>query len=209
MGLNLSEGSNPSLSALNKKYMKIGIDIDEVLAKFIVAFTDYHNKKYNTSFQESDFSSYKLEKVIGGTTEEKIQKIKDFYQTEEFKNLELVPGSKEKIQELKKNNELFIITSRHKESYEVTKDWINRHFPDTFSGIYFADYYSDDAITKNHICEELGIEVFIDDCLTYASECGDKDTKVFLYDFFWNQSDSLPERVTRVKSWDEIVKNLS
>jgi uncharacterized HAD superfamily protein len=189
--------------------MKIGIDIDEVLAKFIVAFAEYHNKQYETSLKESDFSSYNLEGVLGVTTEEKVKRLKEFYLTEEFKNLEPVPGSKERVLELKKNNELFIITSRHKEAYKVTKVWIEKHFPNTFSGMYFADYSAEDAITKNHFCEELGIDVFIDDCLTYATECGDKDTKVFLYDFFWNQTEELPDKVTRVKSWDEIVKSLS
>lgn len=189
--------------------MKIGIDIDEVLAKFIAGFVSYHNKKYNTSFKESDFSSYELEKVIGGTKEDKHKKLREFYQTEEFKNLDIVPGSKDKVQELKKNNELFIITSRYKDSVEITKAWINRNFPNIFSGVYFADYYAEDAITKNHICEQLGVEIFIDDCLTYASECGDEDTEVFLYDFFWNQSNELPNKVTRVRSWEEIVKKLS
>jgi uncharacterized HAD superfamily protein len=189
--------------------MKIGIDIDEVLARFIFAFANYHNKTYNTSLKESDFCSYNLEKTLGESRIEVDRKIKEFFLTEEFKNLELVPGSQEKINELKKNNELFIITSRYKESAEITKDWINRNFPNIFSGIYFANYSSENAITKNNLCEKLGIEVFIDDCLTYASECGDKDTKVFLYDFYWNQSEVLPERVTRVKSWEEIVKNLA
>jgi uncharacterized HAD superfamily protein len=40
--------------------MRIGIDLDEVLAEFVLQINLYYNEKYNTNFKREDFLSYDL-----------------------------------------------------------------------------------------------------------------------------------------------------
>jgi len=43
--------------------MKIGIDLDEILAEFLTAAIQYHNNIYNTNFTKEQFHSYKFWEV--------------------------------------------------------------------------------------------------------------------------------------------------
>jgi len=64
------------------------------------------------------------------------------------------------------------------------------------------------ANKKSDLCLKLGVEVLVDDCLEFAEECADKGIKVLLLDSPWNQTDSLPKNVKRMKNWDEIVAHI-
>ena len=189
--------------------MLIGVDLDEVLADLLSAFIRYHNDKYGTSLDREGFHSYDLWKAWGGTREDAVQKVKDFYKTKYFKNITPLSGSVRGIDILCKTNELIVITSRPSYVEEETKEWINYYFPDKFSDIYFvANPYQPGIYKrkKSDICRELGVDVFIEDCFNYARDCANNGTHVFLFDSPWNRSGKLPTGVVRVKSWGEIVK---
>lgn len=40
--------------------MKIGIDLDEVLAEFVHQASVYYNNKYNTNYTKEDYVNYDL-----------------------------------------------------------------------------------------------------------------------------------------------------
>jgi len=190
--------------------MKIGIDLDEVIADFLPALIEYHNTTYGTHLNREQFQSYKFWENWGGTREEAIQKVYDFHQTPYFKNIKPVMGVQETIDILKQNHELFVITSRQDKVAEATKEWIAQHFPNTFSGVYFANHYSQtgEPITKNKICDSLGIDIMIEDSPEYALECFQPNRKIFLINCPWNKDTDLPEEVFRVNSWEEILNNI-
>ena len=119
--------------------MKIGIDIDEVLAEFMNSFLDYHNKKENTNIKRSDFKSYLLWKTIGGTKESTIQRIYDFYNSQEFDNIRPVKDSQYGVNVLNKENELIVITSRPYEMHDKTINWLDNYFPNAFSKVKFTN----------------------------------------------------------------------
>ncbi len=187
--------------------MKIGVDLDEVLADFLSALIKYHNSVYRTSLIREDFHSYDFWKVWGGTRDQAIQKVYDFYKTDYFKSIDPVFGAQNAIKLLRQKNELFIITSRQKIVYEVTINWINEFFPNSFSDVYFADYYSNTSnlISKKNLCNNLGIDIFIDDVPKYILECTDSKIKALLFTAPWNKKFVLPENVYRVDSWNNIV----
>jgi len=186
--------------------MLIGVDLDEVLADLITSFVNYHNSKYNTSFQKNDFFSYKLWDVLKCSKEDAIQRMYDFFKSPCFNEIQPIKDSKEVLSYLKENHELVIISSRQELVHEDTRGWINYHFPKTFSKIYFSgNFYSQTGDkTKLQICKELNTDLLIEDALEYALEC-QEETKVLLFDQPWNQSKKLPDNIHRVYSWKDIL----
>jgi len=188
--------------------MKIGIDLDEILADSLSSLIEYHNFTYGTKLKRDQFLSYGFWKTWGGTRDEAIQKVYDFYKTPYFKNIQPIPGAKKAISLLKQNNDLLIVTSRQNDIIDATHEWVNKHFPDTFADIYFANHYSQGGTqkTKSQICDETKIDLLIEDSIDYALECFSSKRKVFLLDCPWNQSSELPQNIRRFSSWDKIIQ---
>lgn len=190
--------------------MKIAIDIDEVLGQFMKALIDFHNSEYKTNLKLEDFFSYNFWNVWGGTKEEAIEKVYKFHKTDFFKNIKPVTDSQDSVKKLKEDNELFVITSRQNDVIEETKLWIQNNFPNTFSNIYFTNHFSKNgnSKTKKEICDLLDIDILIEDSLEYSLECIKPNRKIFLLDYPWNKSNSLPKEITRVYSWREIIEKI-
>ena len=121
----------------NKK--RRGVDIDDTLFDFIGAYCLFHNLTYKTQIKKEDFNSYNFNEIMGGTIKEATDSISAFYNTSFFRKMKPFPDSIEIIQELKKNNELFIITSRPPSIKEETFNQIFKYFPGVFSKIIFSD----------------------------------------------------------------------
>jgi len=190
--------------------MKIGVDLDEVLADYLSAVIDFHNASFASSLKKEDFVSYKFWEVWGGTVDEAIDKIYEFNKTDFFKKIKPVPGSQETLGFLKQNHELFVITSRQEDFANETKVWLDEYFPGVFQSLHFTNKYSKsgESRSKLSVCDELGIDILIEDSLDYALECFSEKRKVFLLDYSWNQSTNLPEKILRVDSWSDILKSL-
>ncbi len=188
--------------------MNIGIDLDEVLSDFLSALITFHNNTYGTSLKREEFVSYKFWKIWGGTKKEAIKKVHDFYRTNYFKKIKPILKSQEVVNELKKKgNKLFVITSRQNEVSQETLDWVNKHFPNVFTNIYFTNSYSlsGKILTKEKISDQLSIDVLIEDSLEYALQCLGLNRKILLFDCSWNSMRKLPEGVFRVYKWEEIL----
>ncbi|MBN2880651.1 hypothetical protein JXM83_01240 [Candidatus Woesearchaeota archaeon] len=190
--------------------MKIGIDLDEVLADFLSTLIEYHNINYGTSLIREQFKSYRFWETWGGTREDAIQKVYDFYQTPYFKNIKPVLDSQKAVDILKLNNDLVVVTSRQNDIAEATREWIAQHFPNTFSEVYFANHYSQNgsSTTKKQICDSLGVDVLIEDSLEYSLECLNINRKIMLLNCPWNISSELPKEIYRVNSWKNIINSI-
>lgn len=188
--------------------MKIAIDIDEVLGNFLSEVIAFHNSAYGTDLEIGQFTSYRFWEIWGGTREQAIDKIYEFKETEYFRGIRPLPGAQKAITELKAANELCIVTSRQNEFIEVTRAWLDRYFPNCFSGVYFTNHYghSESSITKAQICDQIGADLLIDDSLDFALECAVAGRQAILFDYPWNKASRLPEAIRRVSSWDEAVK---
>lgn len=187
--------------------MKIGFDLDEVLTDQLPAIIEYHNAVYGTALTREQFRSLRYWEAWGGTKEEAIQKVYDYYRIDYFRNISPVAGSHEAVDALKQSHDLCIITSRPNDFAQETRDWVNLHFPESFSSINFANHYAQSGKpkTKSEICDSLGVNVLVEDSLEYALECRKQTRRIFLLDCPWNQSPDLPLGVQRVQNWREIA----
>jgi len=198
----------------NKNFLKkkkIGIDIDEVLVDLLNPFCNYHNENHGSSLVKEDFKTSNLWETFGGTREEAIEKVRNFFESNHFEDLIPIFGAKEAIHLLSLKYELEIVTSRPKYVKNKTLNWLEEYFPELFFNFHFTDHFSPGEIytSKSKICFDQNIEILIEDNLEYALDCVSKGIFVLLFDCPWNQSEKLPENIWRVKSWEEIVEVLN
>lgn len=191
--------------------MRIGIDIDEVLANTLNGVIAFHNERYGTCFKKEDFFSYDCDEVWGGTREETIRKWYAFFETDHFSSVDPIAGALPALQILKENgHELFAITARPLVIAPQTNAWINSYFPGIFSGIHFGNRAGYDGVKKrkSEMCAELGITVIVEDDLYHAVDCAECGIRVLLLDHPWNQRE-LPANVYRMFSWDDVFRMIS
>ena len=190
--------------------MRIGIDFDDVVADTLDALMRMHNEQFGSNLTRPDFISYHLEEVWGGTREEAVKKIDAFFTKDQRKEIEPMMGALAGIEALKKQgHELYIVTGRSEKDVAQTEQWIEHHLADIFAGVHYASFFDLEKNTprkKLDICKELGIEIMIDDNLPTALECAAGGIKALLFDQPWNPHDSLPPGITRVHTWEDVVK---
>ncbi|KAF9411528.1 hypothetical protein BGZ94_001301 [Podila epigama] len=197
----------------------IAVDLDEVLAKTTLAIADFHNDTYGTSLTMDDFISYDYTKIWGGTRAESIAKWRLFFDSPYFLKVEPVEGSLETLKLLKSRLfSLVIVTARQQFVADLTKKFVDRHYPGIFESIYFANHFltEEEKLTfiskpKSVICRDVHAQLLIDDSLENATEVANAGIPVLLFDlngsYKWNkleEGQTLPDKVTRVKSWKEI-----
>ena len=64
--------------------MKIGIDMDEVVANFMDKFLEFYNSENQTSFYRDDFHTYDFWKILGGNLFNTLSVVNRFYNSNFF-----------------------------------------------------------------------------------------------------------------------------
>lgn len=187
--------------------MKIGIDIDEVLVEYLAGVINFYNFENKTYIKKEQFNSYNFWEVWGGTREEAIQICDNFYNSEGFNQLMPVQEALDSVNNLHKNNELFLITARPLHWKEKTERWIKENITFNPNTIFSSDFHSKQGKTRLSICKEFGISLLLDDNAHYALECANSGIKVILFDKPWNKKAEHPN-ITRVKNWPEALKKI-
>jgi len=190
--------------------MIIGIDIDDVLAEFIQEYLIHHNSINDTAYVKEDIRDYDLQKVLPYTREEILKKIFAFYEHENFRKLPTLTNAKEVIDILKKTHELHAITARPIFTKQNTTDWITKNFSDAFKSINFSNEFglSKEHKNKPEICEDLNVNIMIEDSPKYAEAISKKGIKVLMITQPWNTKYQ-QENVERVKDWNEILEKIN
>jgi uncharacterized HAD superfamily protein len=186
--------------------MKIGIDIDEVIAEFLESFLDFYNLKYNGNFKKEDFKDYKFEEILGGTPDKTNELIQEHGYCGEIR---LVEGALAAVNELSRKHELIVLTARHPMFKDKTEDFLAQHFGNIFSQIlYTGEVFQKYGTTKSDLCRELGIDIIIEDNKLFSKECAEKGIRVLLFDKPWNQVYEEHKNINRVKNWKEILEKI-
>ena len=195
--------------------MKIGLDIDGIKADMMPKLNAFYNRRNGTSYRIPDYKSHDLEKTWGIPKKEVIEVIDLFYQSRDFLAIRPVIFSENGTLTLSKKHQLFSVTSRPRSVKLRTEIFINRYFPNRIKDIFFTGQYTSTAeeINKFGVCHAERADLLIEDCLETAISCAERGLPVFLLDAPWNQLNgqhpsSLPENLTRVKNWPEIIRLL-
>jgi uncharacterized HAD superfamily protein len=183
--------------------MKIGIDMDEVIAGLLPEYINFLNNNYGLELSIERFNGYYTWDTWDNTFEYKMELFEEFYKSEFFRNVKPTLKSIEVINKIKSGNELFVVTSRPENIQEETKGWIEKFFPDTFSGVYFIDYSIKNK--KSDICKDLNITVMVEDSLDHARDCANNNISSILIDYPWNREEVSHNLIQRVGSLEMLT----
>ena len=195
----------------NKKQLKIGIDIDEVLGELLKDFLIYYNKKFKTNHKYESFQSYDWSSILDHSLPKLVEMVYKFHNKGLYEKLDIVKDSKNILKKIAKDNELYIITSRPKEFKETTLKWLNENYGNIFKEIIFANnHYNGETknLSKADICKLKNIDLLIEDDPKYAKETSQNQINVLLFNRGWNKHLKDEQLITRVKSWKQIEKQI-
>lgn len=191
--------------------MRIGIDMDEVIADHTGSFNAFHDNKYGTDLANMVLSEFYLHKLIDVTPEEEREHIWEYYGTEDFRKMQPIQGSVEAVKKLALDHELYVITSRPGFVAQESQDWLERYFPGCFKKFIILNHRSGDAKAKSkaEACAENNVDIMVEDLADYANDCASVCKQVFLIEKPWNNRKAVSSNVVRAKSWDEILDLVS
>ena len=186
--------------------MRIGIDIDNVIANFNDSLLNeylLHDKELrNTGIVNKDVN-YIRNGMFDWTDDED----KTFYSNNIeriVRNLDLVDGAREYIDKLHDDGcFICIITGRdngeYSDPYTMTKEWLHKNHI-YYDDLIFTDSYDKHAKTLK--CIEYDIDILIDDSVRICSDCIDNGVTAILMDTKYNRYTN----IKRVKGWKEFYE---
>lgn len=187
--------------------MKIAFDLDDVLADTTNSVMQFHNETYGTSLSRSDFITTNWSDVFGSTKEETFYKFEEYVNSAYYDKLAPIKGAIDFVTGLAADHILVVITSRQQELTARTHKWIKQYFPELFADIYVTNHpqWARTGIpkTKRQVCDEITVDLLIEDNLDYALECVTPERPVYLFDTPWNQGET-PDGITRIHDWQDI-----
>ena len=199
----------------NMNSLKIGIDIDDVIAEFRKGFLDYYKRQGNDFDFWKAYSAYSVKEFFYDS-EQVDRDVDHFHYLPELEELDLVEGSSEIINNLNEQHEIVFITSRPKEHKEATKRYMKKYFPDELKIIHSEEMDKNvgrggDIVTKGDICEEEGVDVMIEDNPRYARDCAERGIFVFVLEKPWNEEQDFEDyrNIEKISHWNEILDKLN
>ena len=190
--------------------MKIGIDIDNVIANFDdTLLKEYmaHDKKLRNTGIINENAEY-LRKGMFDWTKEEEQR---YYQEniENFaKKLKPLKNAPYYIQKLKEEgNKIYIISGRNNGEYKnpekLTKQWLkDNSIP--YDQLILTNAYQEHEKTK--ACIENQIDIMIDDSIRTCLDLNKNGIKVYIMNTRYNQKEKTLERVL---TWEEIYHKIT
>jgi uncharacterized HAD superfamily protein len=190
----------------------VGLDFDDVLMDFCGPLYQFHNKHFGTDLTLDDAKIWDLWKVWNCEQEESELRVMNFYHSDDHQAAAPVTGGPEAVRRLAENNRLVIVTSRPESVRERTLHWLEKHYPNLFEHVCFTNIFHAEGAkrkTKAEACEELGVDIFVDDNLDNAHGIAESGRPVLLLTAPWNEDKTdLHPNITRVHSWDHILEVL-
>lgn len=181
--------------------MKIGVDIDGVLANSLPLWVTELNKFFNKNKQLEEIRLCEIHKTYGVTFNE----LKLFLERKgRFLMSEPAPvtGSSYYLGKLKKHHEICIITARDKRYYQETHNWLKKN------NLPYDELLMLGNHEKKEFCLERDVKALIEDTLEIGIKVSAAGIPVLLMDAPYNRG-ALPELVYRKHSWEEIYRALA
>lgn len=192
--------------------MKIGVDMDSVLAEIILPLDIFHNEIYKTAITYNDHTTYRLDKLWKCSEKEVIKRIYEFYNSSYFDKIKPVIGARKGTCALSKVHTLILISSRPTTIEHKSHEWLDIYFKDKFSKIVHTNQVShkhERRKKKSEICMKEGIHTMIEDHVDFAFDCANAGIQVLLLSTPWNRKEKVMHpNIKRVNNWTEIIKYL-
>lgn len=192
---------------------KIAIDVDDTLFDHFADLAKCYSQQFDTVLTLAD-NHPKTEESLkawnAASVEEAVCRVHRFYDTKEFKEAVPYDHALNAIPALSQSYDLVFITARDMEVLEkFTNEWLSKHFGGHYQAVHFTAQYSlsGKSRSKLEVCESEGVSYLVDDSLENCVEVAKNGIRALLYgEYPWNLVDPLPDNITRVANWDDVLK---
>ena len=181
--------------------MKIGVDIDGVLANSLPLWVAELNKFFNKNKRIEDIHLYEIHKTYDITFDD-LELFLDRKGRFLMREPAPVAGSSYYLGRLKQLHEICIISARDKKYYHETHDWLKKN------GLPYDDLLLLGSHEKKEFCLEKDLKVLVEDTLEIGIKVSSAGIPVLLMDAPYNRG-ALPELVYRKHSWEEIYRAIA
>ena len=189
---------------------KVCIDVDDTVVDFTGPFLEFWNGRYGTGFTCDDILYHNLWLTLGGTRDDLIAVVREFYATPEHGQLVPIPHAREGLIRLAASCEVHALTARSVAIREETRAILERHFAGAIREVHCTNAVSVGEVvrTKPDMCRELGMDVIVEDRAECAIECAQIGIPAIVLDRPWNRKGIVLDPrlpVVRAADWREVV----
>ena len=178
--------------------MKLGFDIDGVIANFAQPLLQTIKKNYGLTLTEKDITSFSLTHVLGITRTEETQLITDIL----YKDLPIYPGARDTLETLsREGHNIYLLTGRYNHLRDITQTWLKTN------GVPYDELHLLE-MGKKYQVNISGLDVIVEDSLDEALEWSSRVKTVLVFDHPYNQTLNVKNLTKRVHSWDEIYQEI-
>jgi hypothetical protein len=181
--------------------MKIGLDIDGVLADSDPAFRTHMQKLFQRPFPKKDVVCFDYQQCFNFSEVQFKLFWETFTRQGKWEKIKLMPGVKQFLKQVKAED-VTVITARPKELQRQTANWLKiNNIP--HNKLIFMSRES-----KHHdvLLHNLKFDYFVEDRFEFSKDLADLGIKVLLLNYPWNLGFGEYPGITRVQNWAKISK---
>ncbi len=189
--------------------MKIGIDLDDVLADSLPHYLLAFNRRFGLDVELADGAWRIADRFPHITRQEADNFFSELIENGFFSSRSLIPHAKKAVETLADDgHDLYIITGRTPRDERITMDWLTR--VGVLSYFEAVVHRTRDPVERHKadVASGLALSLFIEDELTVALTVAEAAIPVLLFNRPWNQG-LLPGNVRRVESWHEALTQIA
>lgn len=178
------------------KRLKIGVDIDGVLADIVARMLPLLSRECGRPVVHEDIVCYRFSEALNIPEERVAVLMEEIALDGHYEAAPVVEGAVESLLQLE-HHTIWLVTARPERTRSQTTRWLAQH------GLRYHQLVFTTAAAKAR--QGDGFDLFIEDNLETTLGLSAEGIPVLLFDRPWNQHAILPDNVTRVSAWHEIV----
>lgn len=181
---------------------RVGLDIDEVLARYAHGFVRWHADRYAEIPAPRMWHTGDVAAYLDVDREEAYERLSEFME-ECLERLVPVNGSEDGVSSLRGEVSFVAVTRRPERFYEETWHWLVRHYGDVFDAVECTTHLDDPKTyrCKGKVCVAHDVDIFVDDKPEHVRRVEDQGVKGVLMRRPWNDSAS---DLRSVSDWSEL-----
>jgi len=152
---------------------RLAVDLDDVVADFSGAWCEWSNRWFNTHWTREHYQEDWLQ-MWPDIDEAELGRRVDLIKSDPafYPELKILPHAHAVLQELAKDYDLFVLTSRWTDLIPLTEHWLRGSLPDIFpvvhSSLCLEDTHHATKTTKGQRAKALKADFLIDDQLRHC-----------------------------------------
>ncbi len=187
--------------------MNIGYDVDGVVVEMMHPMVEFLRRQEIIVPRYEDTFTHDLTRVWQCSREEVSRRIGLFYDSSEFKELSPIEGVARTFRNLFPPHTAHGITARPSHVKDTTLGFFGKHFQN-YGEVHHLGHHGDGSLTgrtKGEVAKELSLDLFIEDAPANALDVASQGIPVLLVSRPWNVNFELPQGVTRVSGWNDVL----